>query len=188
MNHQGTKTIETERLILRKITERDIPLAFKNWTNDEKVTEFLTWLPHGDIYVTDELFKSWIEKYESNSYYHWVIELKEINEPIGTINGHNINDKVCSLGIGYCIASNWWGKGIVTEALSALLKFFFEEVGANRIEAVHDPLNIGSGRVMEKCGMKYEGTLRQAYRCNKGIIDARVYSILAKEYLGALEL
>lgn len=50
----------------------------------------------------------------------------------------------------------------MSEALAALIKFFFEEVEVNRIESRFDPNNIGSGKVMEKCGMEYEGTLREA--------------------------
>ena len=68
------------------------------------------------------------------------------------------------------------------EALAALIPFFFEEVGANRIEALHDPNNPNSGKVMAKCGLKYEGTLRQADWSNKGIVDACMYGMLASDY------
>ena len=64
------------------------------------------------------------------------------------------------------------------------IAFLFEEVGANRIESQHDPDNPNSGKVMEKCGLKYEGTLRQADFSNKGIVDAAVYSILRSEWRG----
>ena len=68
-------------------------------------------------------------------------------------------------------------------ALRHIIPFFFEEVGVQRIEAQHDPNNPASGKVMEKCGLKYEGTLRKADWSNKGIVDACMYSILATEYL-----
>ena len=58
----------------------------------------------------------------------------------------------------------------------------FEEVGANRIEARHDPANPASGEVMKKCGMRYEATLRQAAWSNAGIYDTAIYSILLTEY------
>ena len=64
--------------------------------------------------------------------------------------------------IGYCISKKWWNKGITSEALKALIKYFFEEVGVNRVESRHDPSNPNSGKVMMKCGMKYEGTIREA--------------------------
>ena len=62
--------------------------------------------------------------------------------------------------------------------------YLFLEVGANRIESQHDPDNPHSGGVMKKCGLKYEGTLRQADYSNRGIVDACVYSILRSEWLG----
>ena len=64
----------------------------------------------------------------------------------------------------------------------AIIPFFFETVGVKRIESQHDPENPNSGKVMQKCGLKYEGTLRQADWSNKGIVDACMYSILATEY------
>jgi [ribosomal protein S5]-alanine N-acetyltransferase len=84
--------------------------------------------------------------------------------------------------IGYCIGKKYWNKGITSEALSVLIKFFFEEVGINRIESRHDTNNPNSGKVMEKCGMKYEGLMRQADRNNQGIGDTIYYGILAEDY------
>jgi ribosomal-protein-alanine N-acetyltransferase len=72
----------------------------------------------------------------------------------------------------------WWHRGYTSEALAELIRFFFEEVGANRIEARHDPRNPNSGKVMLKCGMKYEGTIRQADCNNQGICDYAMYGIL----------
>jgi ribosomal-protein-alanine N-acetyltransferase len=84
--------------------------------------------------------------------------------------------------IGYCIGKKYWNQGITSEALNRIIKFFFEEVGVNRIESRHDPNNPNSGKVMKKCGMKYEGTIRQADINNQGICDYSEYGILAEEY------
>jgi len=92
------------------------------------------------------------------------------------------NDELDLVHIGYCIGEKWWHQGIVSEAFSAIIPFLFEKVGANRIESQHDPNNPHSGKVMEKCGLKYEGTLRQADFSNQGIVDAAIYSILHEEY------
>ena len=64
----------------------------------------------------------------------------------------------------------------------AIIPFFFKEVGANRIESQHDPNNPNSGKVMKKCGLRYEGTLRQADWSNKGVVDACMYSLLRSEW------
>ena len=63
-----------------------------------------------------------------------------------------------------------------------VIDFLIGQVGASRIESWHDPRNPGSGAVMRKCGMTYEGTLRQADRNNQGICDASVYAILAEDW------
>ena len=182
MNHCGTKTIETERLILRQLCLSDIEAAYRNWTSDEKVTEFLRWPTHTDISVTEAVIKDWIEQYSRPDFYQWAIVLRDIGEPIGTISVVDMNDKLDIVHIGYCIGSKWWHMGITSEALSAVIPFFFTEVGVNRIESQHDPNNPHSGDVMEKCGLKREGILRQADYSNKGIVDACMHSLLRSEW------
>ena len=93
-----------------------------------------------------------------------------------------INDKTGCITIGYCLGQKWWGQGYMPEALSALISFFFDEVGANRIEAKHDRNNPKSGRVMQKCGMTQEGILRGVGFNNQGICDEVVYSIMREDY------
>ena len=182
MIHVGTKEIETEKLILRKFIVSDANVAFKNWCSDENVTKYLTWLSHTNLSVTEAILKDWIKSYKKENFYQWAIVLKDNNEPIGSISIVSIHDKVNSVEIGYCIGTNWWNKGLVSEAFSALITFMFEEMKVNRVEARHDTNNPNSGKVMIKCGLKYEGTLRQSDFNNQGIVDASYYSILASEY------
>ena len=183
MLHKGTKTIETQRLILRKFTLDDVDAAYKNWTSDDKVTEFLRWPTHTDIATTERVINEWIAESTKEDFYQWAIVLKELNEPIGTISVVDRNEFLNILHIGYCIGSKWWHQGITTEAFSAIIPYLFNEVGANRIESQHDPNNTNSGNVMKKCGLKYEGTLRQADFSNKGIVDACIYSLLKDEWI-----
>jgi len=182
MEHKGTVVIETERLTLRPFNINDIEFAFNNWTNDEKVTEFLRWSTHKDISVTQKILKEWINSYTEKNYYQWAIELKEIAEPVGAISVVNMNEKIDMVQIGYAIGSKWWNKGITSEAFKAIIPFLFEEVKVQRIESQHDPNNPNSGKVMLKNGLTYEGVLRHADWSNKGIVDASIYSLLAEEY------
>lgn len=183
MNHSGTVRLETDRLILRKFTEKDIEPAFRNWTSDEKVTEFLTWPVHSSVEVTGGIIKEWIAGYESKDFYQWAIVPKDNNdEPIGTISVVSKKDDLDIVHIGYCIGSKWWCRGITSEAFSGIIPFLFETVGVNRIESRHDPKNPNSGKVMMKCGLQYEGTLRQSDRNNYGVVDASWYGLLRSEY------
>lgn len=186
MEHKGTVLIETERLILRRFTVEDVQPAFRNWTSDGRVTEFLRWPTHQDISITESILREWIEGYKDNSFYQWAIELKEINEPIGTISVVGIAEKTKKVHIGYCIGSKWWNKGYTSEAFSSIIPFLFDEVKAGRIESQHDPKNPNSGRVMKKCGLVYEGTLKKADWSNKGIVDACMYGLLAEDYYKTL--
>ena len=180
LTHKGTQTIETDRLILRRATVDDAEAMFRNWANDADVTKYLTWPPHSTVEVTEKLLASWVANYESNAYYQWLIVPKELGEPIGSILASTVG-RAESAHIGYCIGKAWWHQGYMTEALQAVMDFLFDNVGYHRIEAMHDPNNPNSGKVMAKCGMKYEGTLRQSDRNNQGICDACYYGLLASE-------
>ena len=182
LTHKGTQTIETSRLILRRAIREDAEPMFRNWASDSEVTKFLTWPAHSNIAVSEMVIGSWLQEYEKDSYYQWMIELKEIGQPIGSISVVRQNDRVEEAEIGYCIGSPWWHRGIMSEALAAVIEYLFTEVGMNRVAARHDPNNPHSGGVMRKCGMKYEGTNRACDRNNQGICDAAQYSILRSEW------
>lgn len=180
LTHKGTATIETERLILRRARIEDAEAMFRNWANDEEVTRYLTWPAHGNVEVTKNLLAGWVDSYEKEDYYHWMIVLKEIDEPIGSLLVSTLG-RAQSAHIGYCIGKAWWHQGIMSEALKAVMDFLFDEVGYHRIESMHDPNNPHSGSVMKKCGMQYEGTHRQADRNNQGICDACYYGLLKSD-------
>ncbi len=178
LTHKGTQTIETERLVLRRATVADAPAMFKNWASDPEVSKFLTWPPHSSAELTEKIISGWVESYEDESYYTWMIELRELGEPIGSISVVSHDDSMAKAEIGYCIGTAWWHQGIMTEAVKAVIAYLFDEVGMNRLEAKHDPNNPHSGDVMRKCGMTYEGILRKAGKSNQGIHDNACYAIL----------
>ena len=183
MKHQGTKTLETDRLILRRFKKEDAQAVYDNWASDSEVTKYLMWPFHDSVEVTKNVLEDWISKYDNADFYVWAITLKENGDaPVGSISVVNKNDNIGMVHIGYCIGKKWWSKGITSEALKALIHFFFNDVKANRIESRHNPKNPNSGKVMQKCGLKYEGTHRQADWDNQGICDTSYYAILAKDY------
>lgn len=184
LNHIGTTTIETKRLILRRFKESDALPMFNHWASDSEVTQYLTWSSHESIDVTEDILNLWIEAYQNKESYQWAIELKEIGAVIGSISlmaidNHNENGE-----IGYCIGKAWWNQGVVTEAFKAILDVSFNEIGLARVMARHHIDNPASGRVMEKCGLVYEGTMRKVSKNNRGeLIDCKYYAILKDEYL-----
>ena len=183
MKHLGTTVLETGRLILRPFTIEDAQPMYDNWASDPEVTKYLTWPPHASVGVTKDVLAGWIAGYERADCYVWAITVKPDGPPIGSIATTGISrDDIAMVHIGYCIGRKWWRQGYTSEALAALIRFFFEEVGVNRVEARHDPRNPNSGAVMRKCVMKLEAVKRQADRNNQGVCDCAEYAILAEDY------
>lgn len=181
MKHCGTQTLETERLILRRFTVEDAAAMYRNWASDDEVTKYMTWPAHTSEEVTQSLLQEWVERYADETCYQWAIVLKEIGEPVGSISVVSMKESLGIMDVGYCIGKRWWHQGITSEALKAVMNFLFDTVGANRIEAQHDPKNPNSGKVMQKCGMQYEGTQRSAGWNNQGICDLCCYALLKWE-------
>jgi len=185
MQHIGTQTIETERLLLRPFRMSDAPAMFRNWASDPAVTQYVTWPTHKTVEETAAIIESWVRQTaEDPSFYQWAIELKPLGEPIGSIAVAHLFEDVAGAELGWCIGRAWWGQGIMPEAAGAVIAYLFERAGFERVAARYDARNERSGRVMQKLGMVREGVLRQAGRCNAGVCDEVVYSILRREYAG----
>lgn len=178
----GTKEIETDRLLLRKIKESDYICAYNNWCNDKEVAKYVTWDIYKDISVTKEFFRERANSY-NNDIFRWIIEYKENNEVIGTIDASIKHNNYCSCEIGYALSKKYWNKGIMTEALKSVIKYMFEECDINLIYGRFLKDNIGSGKVMKKSGLRYECVLRDRFFDKDGKIqDIVVYFISKNEY------
>lgn len=155
---------------------------FINWASDPLVTRHLSWQTHADVSVTRSVLESWVAHYDDEDYYHWGVTLTQPSTLIGTVSVVTTVEEAELVHIGYCYGRRWWGRGLAAEALSALTGFFIGEVGARKVESMHDPRNPASGRVMEKCGMRQEGIRRQCHRSSLGICDGCYHGILAEEW------
>ena len=178
----NTKTLETERLILRKFTIEDAEGVFKNWATDPNVNKFLSWPLHKNVDETKEVISKWISEYENGSY-NWIVELKATHEVIGSIceQGKNLKHKTISLGYNY--GSKFWGKGYATEALRRVIEYLLKEQDFYLVEANHRSSNPASGRVMQKAGMKYDATLRDRRLDPNGTRSDMIYYSITKDEL-----
>ena len=182
MKHLGTRNLSTKRLVLRRLRMSDAEAMFQNWTHDPEVTKFLTWQPHEDVSVTKKLLRKWVDDYKKKDVYMWAIVLRtDLDRPIGTISVVETSRVAPCCEVGYALGRPWWNQGYATEALTEIIRFLIRDVGFARVGARHDPRNPASGRVMEKCGMTCEGTLRKACVTNQGLSDAVCWSILESE-------
>lgn len=182
MNNPGTQTLRTPRLTLRRFTMEDVDPMFDNWANDDAVTRYLMWDSHGDREVTRVLLETWVAQYAEDGVYNWAIEYE--GAAIGGISVVSGSEKDEWAEIGYCMGKAWWGQGLMTEALQAVLRFLFEQVQLHRVYLRHDAENIGSGRVMLKNGLVHEGTLRKHHKRKDGsFADMCLYGLLRDEWL-----
>jgi [ribosomal protein S5]-alanine N-acetyltransferase len=173
--------LETDRLILRKITLDDAEDMFAYGSIDE-VTTYVTWNKHQTLADTKQFIDFILGQYENKRIAPWGIELKETGRLIGTIDfvSWNTNHKISE--IGYVITPDCWGNGITTEAAKELIKFGFSKMDLVRIQARCFTENIGSERVMEKAGMTFEGIIRKGMLVKGKHQDLKMYSILLEEY------
>lgn len=170
-------TIETERLILRKITIQDAEDMYR-YSSNEDVTSLVTWNTHISLEDTNDFIRSFLPKYDAP----WGIELKETGKLIGTVHFVWWDPQNKSAEIGYVLSKENWGKGIITEAASAVMTFGFENMGLIRIQARCFLENIGSEKVMKKLGMSYEGIARKAMVVKGTPRDLKVYAIINNEW------
>lgn len=155
---------------------------YNNWASDPEVTKYLTWPVHPSAEISREIINLWVPQYSNPENYQWAVEWKDNHEVIGSVSFVHVDSVNENCEIGYCIGRDYWGKGIVTEAAAALIRFALKEVGFARVTGRHDVNNPASGRVMEKCNMTYEGTLRKIIKNSNGdLADCKYYSILQEE-------
>lgn len=145
LNHVGTRSLPTPRLLLRQYATSDANDIYQNYATDARVTQYLSWQPYTDIKQLNEFISTQIACY-ANNIYNWVIEYS--GQVIGSISVVAASDVNKACEVGYCLGYAYWGKGIMTEALSAVLGYLFSVVGYHRVCAKHDINNPASGKVM----------------------------------------
>ena len=184
MKQLGSKPLQTARLELRPFRATDFQQAFDNWMSDPSVTKYLTWTPHAAPAFTRALLAQWEEQSASPEVYHWALVWRETGEVIGDLSVVAADMRSERAELGYCLAQAFWGRGVMTEALTAVLAFLFGEVGFSRVEAKYATANVASGRVLEKCGMKQEGILRRYVRLLSADewTDVAIRAVLREEW------
>ena len=172
MTHKGTQKIETERLILRKIMTDDAEMVYK-WMSDPEVLKYEDWEPHKDVDFTRGYISFITGDYQSEQTYRWGIQLGD--ELIGDILGGGT--------LAYYLRKDCWSKGYATEAVKAVIKYMFLEVGLEKIQATHSIKNIASGKVLRKAGMCYKGHVKEFYYCDSEWQDCDFYALMKEQYL-----
>ncbi|MDQ3841069.1 MAG: GNAT family N-acetyltransferase [Actinomycetota bacterium] len=174
-------TLETDRLILRQMILGDAEAVFA-YASDPEVTRYVLWDTHHTIEDSETFLRSVAERYENAEAADWGIVYKGNGRFIGgcSIVGWDLENARAEMG--YVLSRQYWGQGLMPEAVRAMIAFGFEKMGLNRLEVRCITENTASVRVMEKAGMLYEGTLRQREFIKGAYRDTKIYSILKSEF------
>ncbi|MGB3205642.1 MAG: GNAT family N-acetyltransferase [Crinalium sp.] len=171
--------LKTQRLVLRKIKLSDAEDMFE-YASDPVVAKYTTWTAHQSIEHSKRFVNKILEFYNTHQLTVWGI-VDTNGKFIGTCGFGELQLIDARAELGYALSRKYWGKGYMTEAVTAVINFGFSNMPLNRIEARCEPENIASLRVLEKVGMKYEGLLRQHIYSKGTYHDLKIYSILKQE-------
>lgn len=178
--------LETSRTILRRIEKQDVNDIY-NYCKDEEVSKYTTWYAHKSIEDTENFINFVLDRYNNSQLSPWGIQDKSTGKIIGTCDFVNWNIDNYRAEIGYALSRELWGQGYMTECVKKLIEFGFKTMNLVRIEARCNLLNLGSSRVMEKSGMKFEGILRRHILTKGNIEDVKIYSIIKDDFEGLVE-
>jgi [ribosomal protein S5]-alanine N-acetyltransferase len=171
--------ITTDRLLLRPYTLEDMP-AMLPLINEREIALNTLRIPHP---YSQEDAQRWLES-RGDGDNVFAITLRETKELVGTVGLH-FKERNDSAEIGYWIGMPFWGRGYATEAAGAVMRYGFESFPLNRIYAMHFARNPASGRVLQKIGMRHEGTLRQHLKKWEEYVDLECYGILRSEFMAS---
>jgi ribosomal-protein-alanine N-acetyltransferase len=172
--------IETRRLILRPFTLDDAPVV-QQLAGDYDIAANVRMIPHP---YPDHMAEDWIDSHQDKLEHgeiHLAITLRAGGTLVGSI-GLIVNRDDENAELGYWIGKPYWNNGYCTEAAQALVQYGFDKLKVHRIHSFYMTKNPASGSVMQKLGMKYEGTLRKCIKKWDVFEDVNVYSILRSEY------
>lgn len=173
--------LRTPRLLLRRLRMEDLDDIFA-YASDPQMTPFVFWEPHRTTEDTREFLGRTLRGYEEGLPPTWGIQHVADGVIIGACAFHEVSAMHARGEIGYALARKYWGQGLMTEAVRAMVDYGFNTLRLNRIEARCDVENTASWRVMEKVGMKFEGVLRQNIILHGRPRDARMYGILHEDW------
>ena len=172
-------TIETDRLILRRITTDDVNEIFELRSNPET----MKFIPRPLVKNTEDALEHIAmieEKIETNIGINWGITLKDSNKLLGIIGYYRMQPENHRAEIGYMLLPEFHGKGIIPEAVKRLIQYGFEDLKLHSIEAVIDPENFASETVLLKCGFVKEAHFKESELYEGKFLDKVIYSLLNK--------
>jgi [ribosomal protein S5]-alanine N-acetyltransferase len=175
--------LETERLVLREITPADADDLFSIFS-DEETMRYWSCRPYTCIAQAQSLVESLAAAARAATGIHWAITLRGDNRLIGKCGYNEWRKRHRRGDISYIINPQYSGKGIVSEALCAMLDYGFGVMNLHSVEAGVTPGNDASTYLLEKLGFRLEGHLRESYFAEDRFVDSLIYSLLRRDWHG----
>ncbi|MBL7817742.1 MAG: GNAT family N-acetyltransferase [Saprospiraceae bacterium] len=173
-------TMETERLMLRQITLSDASDMFE-MRSDPSVMEYIPRPLAKTVEDAAALIQTMQEMMEKKEGLAWGISFKNETKLIGTVGFYRPKKEDYRVEVGYQLNRNYWQQGITYEAVVPILDFAFEKMNCHSIEAVIDPKNVASERLLLKCGFVKEAHFRESFFWQGEFLDTVIYGLLQKD-------
>jgi [ribosomal protein S5]-alanine N-acetyltransferase len=172
--------LETRNLILREMRPADAAAVFQIFADDE-VTRYYDLATLTSIEQASQLIARQAERFTQQAGLRWGITQKGHDTVIGTC-GYMFHKPSFRAELGYDLAQPYWGCGIMSEALQAIIRFGFEKLAVNRFQALVMPGNVASVKLLQKLGFQEEGVLREYAHFKEASHDLHCFSLLKKEF------
>lgn len=176
-------TLAGQRIALRALGDDDVPGLFAIFSDPEVMRHWDS-PPLKSTADAAALFRDIREGFETRRLFQWGISDQTDGRVIGTCTLFRLDRSHRRAEIGFALGRRYWGKGLATEALRALIAFAFEQLNLHRLEADADPRNDRSLRLLERQGFKREGYLRERYHVDGEIQDAIILGLLKSDWMG----
>lgn len=173
--------LTTQRLTLRFLGVRDIPALFDMYS-DPEVVRYWSSPPWTELVQAETSLARTLDGYRTGETLRMGIELTATGQLVGECNLRDFYEQNRRAEIGYALARAYWGKGYLTEALTAFIDYAFKEMKLNRIEADIHPGNLASAKSLDRLGFKQEGLLRERWIVGDEVSDTAFYGLLAADW------
>ncbi len=178
---ENIPTLKTERLVLKQIDLSDAPALFSIKSDAEGTSKYGR-EPHKNLEETKRWVKQLITNFKEKESLAWSIHLQDTDEAIGLVTLWNLDPESFVGELGYELHRNYWRRGIMFDALKAVIDWLMRETPLNRIEACPIKENIPSVKMLEKLGFKYEGNLRERIYFHGRFWDQYYFSMLKSDW------
>lgn len=173
--------LESEKVHLRKIENSDLEHVFRGLSNPDIIKYYGVW--YDSLRATKAQMKWYDQLEKSGTGQWWAVCSKREKEFLGAVGLSSLSTKNKKAEIGFWLYPEYWGKGLMSEAVSLVCRHGFRNMGLHRIEAFVEPPNVHCKKLINKLNFNYEGRMVECEVKNGKFIDLEIYANLENNNL-----